>query len=458
MKNRFLLQTAVAALSLSVMAAAADAGCVKPEPLRFREDGTFRIMQINDTQDDQFVDFRTPELMRKAIAEEKPDLIVCAGDCITGGQIASDDDVRTAIDAVFQVIEDAGVPFIIAFGNHDEDAHVRGDAPNMGEVGQLAYYRNNFSCNINKKDNPKITGDGDMVTLVYSSPKSNGPKWKRHGHYSHDKMKPKLAVWALDSGRYAPDPIAGQSIDYNDNGWDWIRQDQVAWYRETSMHFEKKFGHKIPGIMFFHIPLFEWETMWTIDKGMFASGDVPNTQPAVDEGRYSVEEERNECICTGPFNSGLYTAAQERGDVMGMFVGHDHINNYVGNFHGILLGYGASSGFGPYGFSGNERNRLRGVRIHDFVEDDVESYVPNMATHFKRAGDDYGMCLAPNEADCNGDPYYPWTPASAATVSTLSTLSVQASTLSATTSASNPEVKSVEGEKTEVGEKVIADQ
>jgi hypothetical protein len=185
-------------------------------------------------------------------------------------------------------------------------------------------------------------------------------------------------------------------------------------------------------------------------------GHVP--EPPVDEGRYSVEEERNECICTGPFNSGLYIAAQERGDVMGMFVGHDHINNYVGNFHGILLGYGASAGFGPYGFGGDERNRLRGIRIHDFVEDDVTSYVTNMATYFKRAGDDYGMCLAPNEADCKGDPYYPWTPASAATVSTLSTLSVQASTLSATTSASNPEVKSVEGEKTEVGEKVIADQ
>lgn len=104
-----------------------------------------------------------------------------------------------------------------------------------------------------------------------------------------------------------------------------------------------------------------------------------------------------------------------------MFVGHDHINNYVGNFHGILLGYGASSGFGPYGFSGPERNRLRGIRVHDFVEDDVAGYVGNFATYFKKAGDDYGMCLAPDPADCNGDAYFPWTPPAQGETSATST-------------------------------------
>lgn len=93
-----------------------------------------------------------------------------------------------------------------------------------------------------------------------------------------------------------------------------------------------------------------------------------------------------------------------------MFVGHDHINNYVGNFHGVLLGYGASTGFGPYGFRGNEMHRLRGVRVHDFIEDNVRSYVTNFSTYFKRAGNDYGMCMAPDPASCNGNAYYPWTP------------------------------------------------
>ncbi|MCB1740576.1 MAG: metallophosphoesterase family protein [Gammaproteobacteria bacterium] len=397
--NRLSTQALAAGLALAVAGGASHATCVNPEPLRFRDDGTFRILQITDTQDDQLIDFRTPELIKRAIEEEKPDLVVCSGDCITGGQIRSDQDVRDAIDAYIRPVEEAGIPFIIAFGNHDEDAHVRGDAPNMGEEAQLEYYRNNYTCNINKPSMPKITGTGNMVTFVYGSTREPGKR-----------REPKLAIWALDSGRYAPNPIAGQRINFNDNGWDWIRQDQVQWYRDTSERFERIYKRKIPGIMFFHIPLFEFDTMWIVDKGLFGLEDVV---PPTEAGRYAVEEERHECVCTGPFNSALYAAAQERGDVLGMFVGHDHINNYVGNFHGILLGYGASSGFGPYGFSGNERNRLRGVRVHDFVESDVSAYATDMSTYFKRAGEDYGMCLAPDPADCNGDAYYPWAPAPA---------------------------------------------
>ena len=475
------LRMALAGLGVCAMASAAGAACHNPEPLRFREDGTFRIMQITDTQDDHLIDFRTPELIRRAIEEERPDLVVCTGDCITGGQIRNDRQVRDAIDAVFMPIEEAGVPFIVTFGNHDEDAHVRGDAPNMGEQGQLAYYRRTFTCNINKPDDRRITGDGDMVTFVYGAKRKwrwserfeaeefeaeefgaeefdgedadflvQGFDWWLPGH-----LEPKLAIWAIDSGRYAPNPIAGQPIGYNDNGWDWIRPDQVDWYRSTSRKIERRYRRKIPGMMFFHIPLFEFETMWTVDRGMFPSRDRPNAQPPVDEGRYRVEEERHECVCTGPFNSGLYAAAQERGDILGMFVGHDHINSYVGNFHGILLGYGASSGFGPYGLGGDERNRLRGVRIHDFHEDDVEGYVENFATSFKRAGEDYGMCLAPDPADCNGDAYYPWTPSLSSTLARSSSFAEEASEPSP-----DAEVKTQgeDGRLVEVGEKVVTEQ
>ena len=395
----------------------AAAVCATPEPLRFRADGTFRILQITDTQDDHNIDFRTPALIREAILREDPDLVVCSGDCITGGAIASDQHVRDAIDAVFGPVEEAGVPFIVAFGNHDEDAYARGDAPNMGEAAQLEYYRNNFTCNINQPDDPDVTGDGDMVTFVYGSDKKgNGPR------------DAKLAIWAIDSGRYSPGEIGGQNIRYNDNGWDWIRQDQVDWYKRTSEEIERANKGKVPGIMFFHIPLFEFETMWSVDQGLFPSGDVPNPDPAADpgtvylpkeEGRHRVEEERHECVCTGPLNSGLYAAAAERGDVMGMFVGHDHVNNYVGDYHGILLGYGASTGFGTYGLGGSQRHRLRGVRVHDFHEDDVTGYVTNLQTYFKRAGDDYGMCMATNEADCQGDPFFNWSPASVAEVETF---------------------------------------
>ena len=32
-----------------------------------------------------------------------------------------------------------------------------------------------------------------------------------------------------------------------------------------------------------------------------------------------------------------------------LFVGHDHINDYVVDYEGLLLGYGRKTGYGCYG-------------------------------------------------------------------------------------------------------------
>ncbi len=98
------------------------------------------------------------------------------------------------------------------------------------------------------------------------------------------------------------------------------------------------------------------------------------------ENSTGVVGERNQDECPGPFNSGLYSALLERGDVKGVFVGHDHINDYVGNYFGIVLGYAASAGFGTYGLPVNEPepNRLRGARVfilHEDAPNDFETYM-----------------------------------------------------------------------------------
>jgi hypothetical protein len=47
------------------------------------------------------------------------------------------------------------------------------------------------------------------------------------------------------------------------------------------------------------------------------------------------------------------------GGVMGTFAGHDHINDYWGELHGIKLCYGRATGYNTYGKEGFPR----GVRI-----------------------------------------------------------------------------------------------
>ena len=130
--------------------------------LRFRENGTFRVLQMADIQDGPDVNEDTIRLIREAIAVSDPDLVVLTGDQIRGydpayidtflrrrddrpgahvravtrfeaavqGVQPSDDDAETAMDRTREKVREtfsaflgpavtAGVPFAATYGNHD---------------------------------------------------------------------------------------------------------------------------------------------------------------------------------------------------------------------------------------------------------------------------------------------------------------------------------------------------
>jgi hypothetical protein len=60
--------------------------------------------------------------------------------------------------------------------------------------------------------------------------------------------------------------------------------------------------------------------------------------------------------------------------VVGIFVGHDHVNDFVGDYFGVKLGYSANAGFGTYGLDGDDPDRMRGARIIRVPEDDPASF------------------------------------------------------------------------------------
>ena len=65
-----------------------------------------------------------------------------------------------------------------------------------------------------------------------------------------------------------------------------------------------------------------------------------------------------------PFtNSGEIDAFLEKGEVLGLYVGHDHNNSFVANYKGIDLGYTQGAGFNVYG-----PGYKRGVRIFEIEE------------------------------------------------------------------------------------------
>lgn len=62
--------------------------------------------------------------------------------------------------------------------------------------------------------------------------------------------------------------------------------------------------------------------------------------------------------------------------MIGMFVGHDHANDYVNDYEGLKIGYGRKTGYGSYGPAPGQflidvlmRSQQRGGRVFKFKEE-----------------------------------------------------------------------------------------
>lgn len=296
----------------------------KKPPLKFKPDGTFKIVQFTDIQDGPDTDPRTLSLMNSILDSEKPDLVILTGDNIDG-KCKSSEDVKKAIANIAAPMEKREIWWAIVFGNHD-DEHGK-----MSKEEMMKIYMS-YSHNLSEVGPDNIDGIGNY-NLILNSSKDD---------------KPIFNIYMLDSGKYS-------SLT---EGYDWIKFSQIEWYRKTSLGLKQKAGMLVPSLMFFHIPLPEWPQVWN-------SG--------------SAQGSRLENECTPKLNSGLFTSLVELGDVKGVFVGHDHINDYWGELYGIKLGYSRSTGYATYG----SESLSRGGRVFVLNESNPADY----QTYVKLASD-----------------------------------------------------------------------
>ena len=91
--------------------------------LRFNDDGTFKIMQINDTQDiGKGVSDKMVKFIEAALDKEQPDLVVFVGDQLADFYpFGTKEDMIKAIDNIIAPLQERGIPFLVTLGNHDHD-------------------------------------------------------------------------------------------------------------------------------------------------------------------------------------------------------------------------------------------------------------------------------------------------------------------------------------------------
>ncbi len=319
-------------LLLSVLLAFVGAACAAPKiTLKFKPGKAFKIVQFSDIQDDANLDARTSAAMGRIIDSEKPDLVVLTGDNVSTGGTPTLADLKSAIAQLAKPMESRKVPWAMVFGNHDTDG--------LSKIGitkaqMFAIYRT-YSYNINPVDPEGVYGSGNALLKILGT-----------------SGKSAFGVWLLDSNAYVKQGYSGQTLDT----YDWIRSSQIEWYLQQSKLAEKEIGSKLPSLMFFHICLPEFVQLAATKK---------------------YTGERNEDECPSAINSGLFSVLLDRGDVFGVYVGHDHVNTYEGTWYGIRLGYGGSIGYGTYGISSNvesEKQRIRGARVFVIDEKNPKAY------------------------------------------------------------------------------------
>jgi predicted phosphodiesterase len=314
MKSKYIVIPILLLTILSVYSPIKVSGSnsVVKSKLKFNSKGTFKIVQFTDIHGGPFLEKETSNLISKILDFEKPDLVVITGDLIDG-KCKTNRDIKDTIQSIASIMEEGSYPWCITFGNHDDEHKLLSKKEMMKIIMSYPY---NLS-QIGPKD---IAGVGNYYLPIYNSKETN----------------PIFNLYFLDSGNYAPKEVGG----YN-----WIAFNQINWYRKVSTNLTKKNRTPIPALMFTHIALPEFKQLWETGKALGI---------------------RNEAECSPKINSGLFSSLLEMKDMKGVFVGHDHVNSYEGDYYGIKLGYCPGTGHNTYGRDGFPR----GARVFLIREDD----------------------------------------------------------------------------------------
>ncbi len=294
--------------------------------LEFNNDSTFKIMQIADTQDGSRISPDTINLITTAIKREKPNLVVFSGDQIWGiyNFFGNKDKIRKSLSEITKPVRDAGIPFAVCFGNHDRQV-------GMTDEEQFEIYKT--LDGFIGEDTPGIDGCANQVIEITQN----------------DEVKYLL---------YLIDSHTSLSV-----GYDHVHQNQIDWYKQTRDSYEAKYGKCIPSVVIQHIPVPEVMQLLS-ETSSKTKGAVQGFRNHAGKwyvlNRDLVNKEgfMKESPADPMENGGEFDAMAEKGDVKGIYFGHDHDNSFHGKIKNIDIGYTQGAGFHVYG-----PGLDRGVRI-----------------------------------------------------------------------------------------------
>ena len=326
--------------------------------LQFGEDGTFKILQLSDIQDNLYLQPLTKNFIIDLLDKTQPDLVVLTGDNIGPNKALTKWGNKRLINNVMKIFEEREIKVAAVFGNHDGENRLTKDE-------QFELY-GEYSCfmGYETEEMKALSGVG-----TYNLPIMSGK----------DGDKTVFNLWMFDSQEYNEENDLG--------GYGCVQKDQIEWYVKTEKALTKaNGGEAVPSLAFQHIIVPEvyemllktgtaenWEIVSTTED--YAEGysmiksDVVYTLPE----KYRDEDTfLSETCCSPEYSNGQIQAMIDNGKVLGITSGHDHKNSFVVPYKGVDIIQTGTVGFGSYG------DNNRGARLITLSEDDLSTYETDM--------------------------------------------------------------------------------
>ena len=315
--------------------------------LKFREDGTFRVLMMSDLQESSNYDPRSLRSVEILLDECQPDLVIFGGDNCHGPEIKDESDLKSFLDIFTAPLKKREIPWAHVFGNHDHDVKI--DICRHQEI-----YESYPHC-VSEHTGDDVHGKSNFMLPIYN----------KNGEIA-------LAVWGLDTnhkvdelnslvGGGARQKIGLPNTPVGYGPWGMIYFDQLLWYYNTSRELEKTVGKKVPGLLCMHIAPYEYKTA------------CANAEACVKSGSY------DENLDSTPFNSGLFSLLVQRGDIKAISCGHTHMNDFDAEYCGIRLLWDACVGYRCYGV--DER---RGGRLFIYNEENPSTVETKMVRTYEK--------------------------------------------------------------------------
>ena len=312
------------------------------------DDSDFRVLQLTDihigagafsAQKDSWA----LDAVATIVQRVKPDLVIVTGDIAypVPFQAGTFNNMREA-EMFAELMEQLGVYWTLAFGNHDTEIYSLYERDEIG-----AFYEDEKWTHCLFRRGPEnIAGYGNDIILIKDK-----------------EGKITQALVTIDSHSYTDGDYFGIAWKYDN-----IHQDQIDWYaaqmdRLTQANVSNGFTENadVKNLVFFHIPLTEYGKYWNEYK----DNNHQNTDTVTYV--YGQAGESGEKSYPGVDDCQLFETMLEHNG-QGTFCGHDHYNTFALDIttedgKKIRLTYGMSIDYLAYVGIANKTEQRGGTEI-----------------------------------------------------------------------------------------------